>query len=221
MIRLASMCGTNPPDGKPEPDRILQNAGEDGWVHTHWRLSEASRARLLERWPELDLPWVDLAAREFEAAWSRKGSNREGFVGWREDMESLSSASAKLLRALEACAAPARHSLGVIGDAAGDGSLYDRAVTTVSALAAASARNRELAADVDARSLPHPLSDLIIKLARQLRYAGRPWGKGFRPELTRLTTLVLDGLELRHSLDIRSAVKDALSSGDQRLEKLR
>ena len=169
----------------------------------------------------VDADAIPAAAREFEAAWSRKGSNREGLVGWREDMESLSSASAKLLRALEACAAPARHSLGIIEGASGEVPLYHQAVRTVSALAAASARNRELASDVDARSLPHPLPDLVIKLARQLRYAGRPWGKGFRPELTRFTTLVLDGLELRHSLDIRSAVKDALSSGDQRLEKLR
>lgn len=221
VIRPVSMDGTNPPDGKTEPDRILQNAGEDGWAYPHWRLTEASRARMLARWPELDLPWIDLAAREFEAAWSRKGSNREGFVGWREDMESLSAASAKLLGALEACAPPARYALGAVEGAAGEEALYEQAVRTVTALAAASGRNRELAAQVDARSLKHPLPDLVIKLARQLRYSSQPWDKAFKPELTRLTTIVLDGLQLRHALDIRSTVKDALNSGDQRLEKLR
>ncbi|RDS76465.1 hypothetical protein DL238_01800 [Alteriqipengyuania lutimaris] len=65
------------------------------------------------------------------------------------------------------------------------------------------------------------MPDLVVKLALQLRLAGREWDKKFQPELTRLTTLTLDGLALRHEIDIRSAVKDALRSGDQRVAKLR
>ncbi|UOR15833.1 hypothetical protein [Qipengyuania aquimaris] len=210
-----------PPDGRAVTGRLLHDEGEEGWAYENWRLSAESREKILAAWPELDLPWIDLAAREFEAAWSRKGSNREGFVGWREDIEKLSNASERLLKALEDCATPARHSLGTLAGAAGEETLYGRAVGTVGALVAETGRLKQLAAGVDARSLPHPMPDLIIKLARQLRYSGRSWDKRFKPELTRLTTLVLDGLGLRHSIDIRSGVKDALKSGDQRLEKLR
>jgi len=169
----------------------------------------------------LDLPWVDLAAKEFDAAWSRRGSNGEGFVGWREDIESLSLASAKMLKALRASATPARLSLGTLESPKGQVAFYDQAIETVGALFAETDRLKRLAADVDARSLPHPMPDLVIKLARQLRYAGQPWDKKFKPELTRLATFTLDGLGLRHAIDVRSAVKDALNSGDLRLEKLR
>lgn len=210
-----------PPNSKSDAGQLLQEAGEDGWQYSRWRLSAASREKMQVAWPELDLPWVDLAAKEFEAAWSRKASNKEGFVGWREDIESLSSASAKLLKILQASATTARLSLGKLESAKGEVALYDQAVETVGALAAETDNLKRLTADVDARSLPHPMPDLIIKLARQLRYARQPWDKKFKPQLTRLTTLTLDGLELRHAIDVRSAVKDALNSGDLRLEKLR
>lgn len=210
---------------KPNVKRIagdlLQNAGADGWVYETWRLTEASREKMLVAWPELDLPWVDLAAREFEIAWFNKGSNREGFVGWREDIESLSSASQKLLKVLQRCAFPARHSLGTLTSKVGSASLHETSIELISALVAETERLKKASIGVDARSFPHPMTDLVIKLARQLRYAEIPWDSKFGSHLTRLATIALDGLELRHSLDIRSSVKDVLKSGDQRLEKLR
>lgn len=200
---------------------LLQNAGEDGWVYETWRLTEASREKMLVAWPELDLPWVDLAAREFEIAWINKGSNKEGFVGWREDIESLSSASRKLLKVLQGCAFPARYSLGTLTSKAGSASLHETSLELMSALVAETERLKKASKGVDARSFPHPMTDLVIKLARQLRFAGIQWDSKFGSNLTRLTTIALDGIELRHSLDIRSSVKDVLKSGDQRLEKLR
>lgn len=209
------------PSGKPNAGDLMQEEGKDGWVYTTWRLTEASRHKMIAAWPELDLPWVDLAAREFEVAWANKGSNREGFVGWRDDIESLSAASAKLLRILQSCEFPARHSLGTWERESGSVSLCESSVELVEALVAETDRLKQLSSGVDARSLPHPMPDLIIKLAEQLRFAGIPWDQKFGSQLTRLTTIALDGLELRHSLDIRSSVKDTLKSGDQRLEKLR
>lgn len=215
------MAGETPPRGEPTQFEFLHSPGDDGWVYSDWRLTASVRDKMTAHWPELDLPWVDLAAREFEAAWLSKGSNRERFVGWREDIESLSVASHKLLKVLEDCALPARHFLGTRGDGPEQTSLYAESVELVRALVALTDRARSRADNVDARRLTHPMPDLIIKLAKQLRYAGVPWGKAFKPQLTRLTTLALDGLELRHAIDIRSSVKDALQSGDQRLENLR
>ncbi|GAA4045318.1 hypothetical protein [Parerythrobacter jejuensis] len=209
------------PSGKPNAGDLKQEEGKDGWVYTTWRLTKVSRDKMIAAWPELDLPWVDLAAREFEVAWANKGSNREGFVGWRDDIESLSAASARLLKVLQSCAFPARHSLGTLERESGSASLYESSVELVEALVAETDRFKQLSSGMDARSLPHPMPGLIIKLARQLRYAGAPWDKKFGSQLTRLATITLDGLELRHSLDIRSSVKDTLKSGDQRLEKLR
>jgi len=214
------MAGENPPSGEPTKFETVHTPGDDGWGYSDWRLTAQAREKIKARWPDLDLPWVDFAAREFEAAWLNKGSNREGFVGWREDIESLSTASHKLLKALENSALPARHSLGTRGDGPEPTSLYEESVEIVRALAAVTDRARKRAENVDARQLTHPMPDLIIKLAKQLRYAGVPWDKAFKPQLTRLTTLALDGLELRHTIDIRSSVKDAIQSGDQRLENL-
>lgn len=209
------------PIGSSAVGEPLHREGESGWVYDDWRLSAASREKMKADWPTLDLAWVDLAARAFESAWSQKDSNENGFVGWREDIDSVAYASAKLLKALEGCAFPAQHSLGTMPRENGETALYDKSVEIVAALINATKQLQSNVDGMDARKLSHPMPELIIKLARQLRYAELPWDRKFQPALTRLTTLTLDGLNIRHSLDIRSSVKDTLKSGDQRLVKLR
>jgi len=209
------------PIGSSAAGKLLHREGESGWIYDDWRLSAASREKMNAIWPTLDLPCLDLAARAFESAWLQKDSNKNGFVGWREDIDSVASASAKLLKALESCAFPAQYSLGTMPGKNGGAALYDQSVEIVAALVQATDQLKLQSADVDARTLSHPMPELIIKLAQQLRFCEVPWDKKFQPALTRLTTLTLDGLELRHSLDIRSSVKDTLKSEDQRLNKLR
>lgn len=210
-----------PSSGKPDPGKLSQHEGPNGYVYDDWRISGTAREKMIALWPELDLTWVDLAAREFESAWSKRGSNRDGFVGWRDDITSVATAAKRLRKALEASRVPARHSLGDHEASAGSASLHERASEMVEALITRTDELSSYASGVDARSLPHPMPDLVVKLALQLRLAGREWDKKFQPELTRLTSLTLDGLGLRHEIDIRSAVKDALRSGDPRVAKLR
>lgn len=189
--------------------RLVHREGEHGYIYDDWHLTEASRAKMLAKWPELDLPWIDIAAKKYASTRNAEGSARNGFVDWRDDVEDVSAASAKLLKVLHRCAPPARHSLGASKSSV---SLYDFSVAIVSALKEQADILAASAAGVDARKLSHPLPTLISTLARQLRYAGQSELK-FRSALVSLTTMTLDGLELRHTIDIRSAVRDALKSG--------
>lgn len=209
------------PVGAPVSGRLVHREGDDGYVYDDWSLNEAARAKMLSKWPALDLAWVDLAAKEFASAWAKKGSNKDGFVGWREDIKGVLFAASKLLKALKGCAFPAQYTLGRHNFGGTEVALYDHALTTVAALIDATNQLKCSAQGIDARNLPHPMPELIIKLARQLRYTGHPWDRNFKLALVSLTTMTLDGLGLRHELDIRTAVRDALNSGDKRLEKLR
>ncbi len=209
------------PIGVPVSGTLLHSEGEAGYVYDDWTLSETSRSKMIGKWPALDLPWIDLAAKQFASAWSQNGSNRGGFVGWRDDIKAVSSASAKLLKALQGCAFPARHSFGMLKSGNAETALYEHSVAVVTALIDATGQLAKATEDVDARRLPHPMPELIIQLAQQLRFAGEPWDKSFNPALVSLTTMTLDGLGIKHALDIRSSVKDVLKSGDRRLKKLR
>ena len=135
---------------------------EEGYVYDDWTLSEKSRSKMAAKWPELDLPWIDLAAKAFASAWANKGSNRDGFVDWRDDIRAVSFASAKLLQALHGCAFPARHSLGRLKSGNAQTALYEHSVAVVTAFIDATGQLAKATEDVDARSLPHPMPELII-----------------------------------------------------------
>jgi hypothetical protein len=63
-----------------------------------------------------------------------EGLEQDGFVSWREDIGAVSFASAKLLKALEGCAFPARYSLGRLKTGNAETALYEHAVAVVTAL---------------------------------------------------------------------------------------
>jgi hypothetical protein len=73
-----------PSGGAPLSGELLHHEDEPGYVYDDWSLTAKSRAKMVARWPTLDLACVDLAAKEFASAWASKGSNIDGFVGWRE-----------------------------------------------------------------------------------------------------------------------------------------
>jgi hypothetical protein len=91
--------------------------------------------------------------------------------------------------------------------------LYEHSVAVVTALTNVTGQTHRIHKDRGRTELTSSDARAIFRLAQQLRYADEPWDKSFNAAVVSLTLMTLDGLEVKHQLDIRSSVKDVLKSG--------